>query len=162
MYIHTNTHIEIKFCLKNTKSSFFNYPFTNQWAFTCSKLRVESRKQFVIASLLLTLRSLKTRLLRFPLQTMQNVSETLNQKYMDVLITFYDVWQRSHRRLLQDVFATSQKKIFATFIWDQCKTSLRLKIRRLIDVLKKGCRHFYFGQIQDYFGQIQDVFETKN
>ena len=91
MYIHTNTHIEIKFCLKNTKSSFFNYPSTNQWAFTCSKLRVESRKQFVIASLLLTLRSLKTRLLRFPLQTMQNVSETLNQKYMDVLITFYDV-----------------------------------------------------------------------
>ena len=40
--------------------------------------------------------------------------------------------------------------------------SLRMKIRRLIDVLKKGCRHFYFGQIQDYFGQIQDVFDTKN
>ena len=90
------------------------------------------------------------------------VSETLNQTYMDVLITFYDVWQRSHRRLLRDVFATSQKMIVATFIWDQCKTSLRLKIRRLIDVLKKGCRHFYFGQIQGYLGQIQDVFETKN
>ena len=32
------------------------------------------------------------------------------RRFMDILMTFYDIWQRSHGRLLQDVFATSQKK----------------------------------------------------
>ena len=61
------------------------------------------------------------------------------RRFMDILMTFYDIWQRSHGRLLQDVFATSQKKVVATSISDQHKTSPRPKIRRLMDVFKTSC-----------------------
>ena len=64
---------------------------------------------------------------------------------MDILITFYDIWQRSHGRLLQDVFATSQKKVVAISILDQYKTSPRLKIRRFMDPFKTS-----FGQLGSY------------
>ena len=61
---------------------------------------------------------------------------------MNVLITFSDgrlmdvFYRTSHGRLLQDVFATSQKKVIATSISDQYKTFLRPKIRRFMDLFK--------------------------
>ena len=81
---------------------------------------------------------------------------------MDVLITFYDVWRRSHGRLVQDVFATSQNKAVTTSISDQYKTSLRSKIRLFMDVLIT----FYYGRLMDVFYRtshgrlLQNVFAT--
>ena len=105
-----------------------------------------------------------------------NFAESQNKaiairRFMDVLITFHDVYGG-----LIDVFYKTSlrhlKKKVATSIWDQCKTSVRTKIRRFMDVLIT----FHYRRLMDvffcdisknsrhdfHFGPIQDVFETKN
>ena len=59
-------------------------------------------------------------------------------------------WKMSRGRLLEDVLTTSLKKVVATSISDQSRTSLRPKLRRFYDVIATSlCRLGYSNRSVD-------------